>query len=326
MTDLLFSGPFAKEMTEFILTKRATGLKYETEAGIIARFGKYLAENYPTATTLTKEMVTGWCAMSPWETLRNRASRSTVIRQFSIFLVKLGRDAWILPTGIYQKVPKYVPHIYTTDELRRFFAATDACHFTREVPFRHLVMPEFFRLLFACGLRSSEARLLKAEDVDLDTGILTVLNSKNGNDRLVPISASIVGRLRIYVDKIHAASNDCVWFFPGFKEKPMTLGNVYKNFRRFLWKAGISHTGDGPRVHDFRHTFCVYRLREWASTGKDLLAMLPILCTYLGHKSLADTAYYLQWTADVFPEIRLQLESAYAAIVPDLERTPDETN
>lgn len=31
------------------------------------------------------------------------------------------------------------------------------------------------------------------------------------------------------------------------------LGNIYKNFRRFLWKAGISHSGDGPRVHDFRH-------------------------------------------------------------------------
>ena len=31
------------------------------------------------------------------------------------------------------------------------------------------------------------------------------------------------------------------------------LGNIYKNFRRFLWKAGISHSGDGARVHDFRH-------------------------------------------------------------------------
>jgi integrase/recombinase XerD len=35
----------------------------------------------------------------------------------------------------------------------------------------------------------------------------------------------------------------------------MTIGNVYKNFRRFLWRARISHGGRGygPRVHDFRY-------------------------------------------------------------------------
>lgn len=98
----------------------------------------------------------------------------------------------------------------------------------------------------------------------------------------------------------------------------MTLLNVYRNFRRFLWQAGISHTGDGPRVHDFRHTFCVFRLREWARSGKDLTAFLPILETYLGHQDFADTAYYLQWTADVFPDIRIQIQSAFGDIIPTL--------
>ena len=46
------------------------------------------------------------------------------------------------------------------------------------------------------------------------------------------------------------------WFFPGAAAgQPLTLGNVYKNFRRFLWRARISHggPGQGPRVHDLRH-------------------------------------------------------------------------
>jgi integrase/recombinase XerD len=33
----------------------------------------------------------------------------------------------------------------------------------------------------------------------------------------------------------------------------MPLLNVYRNFRRYLDKAGIAHTGHGPRVHDFRY-------------------------------------------------------------------------
>ena len=46
------------------------------------------------------------------------------------------------------------------------------------------------------------------------------------------------------------------WFFPGSQAgQPLTLGNIYKNFRRFLWQARISHggPGHGPRVHDLRH-------------------------------------------------------------------------
>ncbi len=59
----------------------------------------------------------------------------------------------------------------------------------------------------------------------------------------------------------------------------MTLGNIYKNFRRFLWKAGISHTGDSPRVHDFRHAYCIYRLKQWAQQDRDLMVLIPMMRT-----------------------------------------------
>ena len=64
---------------------------------------------------------------------------------------------------------------------------------------------------------------------------------------------SMVSRLRKYAAQVHPFPESVDYFFPGYGNKPMTLGNIYKNFRRFLWKAGISHSGDGPRVHDFRH-------------------------------------------------------------------------
>ena len=42
---------------------------------------------------------------------------------------------------------------------------------------------------------------------------------------------------------------------PRHQRRPLTLVNVYHNFRRFLWQARISHggRGHGPRVHDLRH-------------------------------------------------------------------------
>jgi site-specific recombinase XerD len=99
------------------------------------------------------------------------------------------------------------------------------------------------------------------------------------------------------------------YFFPAPGGKPMTIGNVYKNFRKFLWQAGISHNGrgHGPRVHDFRHTYAVHCLKKWVEQEKDLAAYLPILKTYLGHDSFEETAYYLRLTADVFPGDYLEI-------------------
>lgn len=326
MAEQIFEGPFKKEMYNFISLKRSLGYKYSTEPGILKRFDSYLVLHYPNNVTLTKEVVTHWCAKTMHETSANHCSRASVIRQFLKYLNSIGITAWVLPENYYPKGQQYVPHIYTLKELQDFFMETDKCHYCSIVPYRHLIMPEFFRLLFSCGLRCSEARLLKVKDVDLQNGILTINDSKNHNNRLVPMPKSTTLRLSCYAEQVHSFSKPDDYFFPGYKGKPMTLGNVYKNFRRFLWKAGISHTGDGPRVHDFRHSYCVYRLKEWAIQDKDLLVLIPMMRTYLGHQTFNETAYYLKWTADVFPDIRVKLEKCYKDIIPEVEVIPYEAN
>ena len=69
----------------------------------------------------------------------------------------------------------------------------------------------------------------------------------------------------------------------------------------------------------FRHTYCVYRLRLWAEQERDLMVLIPMLRTYLGHQTFKSTSYYLRLTADVFPDIRLKLERNYKDIIPDME-------
>ena len=319
MNNPIFVGPFKKEMQDFIALKRAIGYKYNTESGILKRFDTFLSKHHPSLMTLTKEAVTQWCAKTTYEATANQTSRSSVIRQFAKYLDSIETDAFILPHNYYPYSKKYVPHIYTEEELRLFFAETEKCCYCSWHPYRHLIMPIFFRLLLACGLRCSEARLLKVQDVDLENGVLSILNAKNQNDRLVPMPESITAKMKQYALQVHSNSIPERYFFPALDDKPMTLGNVYKNFRRFLWGAGISHTGKGPRVQDFRHTYCTYRLRLWAEQERDLMVLIPMLRTYLGHKTFNETAYYLRLTADVFPDIRLKLERNCKDIIPEME-------
>ena len=140
--------------------------------------------------------------------------------------------------------------------------------------------------------------------------------------------SDITESCRIYHNLIHTFSDDKEYFFPSAKQKPMTITNTYHNFRRFLWRAGISHggRGKGPRIHDFRHTFACHCLKKWVEQGKDLTVYFPILKTYMGHDSFKETAYYLRMTADVFPDITIKLEGEFPNIIPILEGDFDETN
>jgi len=167
-------------------------------------------------------------------------------------------------------------------------------------------------------MRLSETRLLKVSDVDLVEGVITVTNAKLNKHRQLPVSPEMLERLKRYSQKVHQLSAQTDWFFPGYNDKPMTIGNVEKNLRKFLWQAGISHGGrsKGPRVHDFRHTFAVHCLRKWVLADRDLQALLPVLQAYLGHVSFGDTAYYLHLTSDLFPNITEQVERVLGDVIP----------
>lgn len=256
MINYLFKGPFAEHIENHISLKKAIGYKYEAEARHLLRFSSFTAEKYPESTMLTKAIVLDWCSKKPYEAQANQCSRASIIRQLAMYMESVGISAYILPKGYYPTEKQYIPYIYTEDELQKFFRETDQCHYVGECPYRHFIMPVFFRMIYACGLRSSEARLLKVEDVDLNTGILTIQHSKKDNSRLVPMSVNLTERCRDFFKKVHILSRESDWFFPGLNGKPMTVTNVYSNFRRFLWKAGISHGGRG-RTKGTRFSPCI---------------------------------------------------------------------
>jgi integrase len=93
---------------------------------------------------------------------------------------------------------------------------------------------------------------------------------------------------------------------------------VYRNYRELLHRSGIGHggRGEGPRLHDLRHTFAVHVLLRWYREGADLQARMPVLATYLGHTSIDGTQDYLQMTAELYPEIVSRSDAAFSDVIP----------
>lgn len=171
-------------------------------------------------------------------------------------------------------------------------------------------------------MRASEAASLKLEDVDLRNGVLTIHEPKNGKDRYVPMSPSVIHATQWFHNSIHPGGlQGDAFFFTGKYNDYINRHRIYHWFRLCIDKAGIDHMGkgQGPREHDLRHSFCVHSLRNLYLAGIDLYCTLPVLSVYVGHKSIAATQYYLRLTADMYPDICSRLEKELGQIIPSGE-------
>jgi integrase len=313
-------------ITALVAEKRAVGYKYHAEQQVLTRFEAFNRSQFPGLETLTEASVQAWIVAARRRGVTPATLQGLVapVRELARWLGRRGVAAYLLPRSALPRPARYVPHIYTDRELAALFTQTDRCHYCCQVPLRHLVMPVLFRTIYACGLRCSEARLLRVGDVDVDAGVLQIRDAKGGKDRQVPVCEALRARLARYHAQTAGQPARREWFFPGSAGRPLTLGNVGHNFHRFLWQARISHggRGHGPRVHDLRHTFAVNNLRRWFARGHDVGALLPVLQTYMGHSSLADTAYYLHLTAESYSDITARVQQVIGDVVPPVTAGP----
>ena len=320
MNKEIYNSIFQEEIHDLIELKRALGFSYESEAGSLRRIDTFLCENNLSEKCITKELCELWCRKRTYETVTNQASRISIMRVFCRYLNDIGIPAYVPSKGITHKRMRYDAHIYTDEELQNFFDAVDKSQSVPDsCPYRADVMPVFFRILYTSGMRVSELRLARIRDFNLEEGYITVHEAKNHKERIIPIHPSLVVKSKELKEKIHSNSSEDEYFFMMKPGQPMTLVNVYRNFRRYLENAGISHTGRGPRVHDFRHTYCVNLLRKWTDEGKDLTSYLPYMRTMLGHEGFEETAYYLKLTAERFPYIKERMKESFPDLIKEAE-------
>jgi len=303
---------------DYIAHKRAGGIKAHKEAQIILRFVK-LAESYDsTLTSVTKELAEIWENLSPNESPPNQRLRIGVVRRFAEYLNARNILSYVYP---YRRsaAHEFKPYIFTNEELARFFTACDNT-LSPHLKTRCEIVSLIFRMLYATGMRLSEATNLTVRDVDLVQGVVRVNDTKFGKERLLPVDDALLARIKRYSNNVLTFMGQDSPFFPNPQKGFYSSGNIYSLFRDRLWAAKISHGGKGagPRIHDLRHTFAVHCLRRAVRNGEDLSVMLKFLSVYMGHCDTSSTQAYLRLTADMYPDIVCKTEEHFN-VLPDLE-------
>lgn len=313
---------FAPYIEEFIGQKRALGNKYNAATEVLNLFDDFCVQQDIQELALSELLYQKWSLKRPSESGSTHVLRLKYTHAFSKFLHNNGINA----PATFHPLPRgsktFVPYIFTKDEINRFLNTVDKENqkANPNSPIRHLVFPVLFRMLYTCGLRLNEALHLKTEDVDLEQGVLLVRNAKGGKDRMVVMSDSMTTICYSYHLEDAMQNFPSEYFFPAPDRGFYDSSTVYDNFRRYLHKSGIPYKGrgNGPRLHDFRHTFAVHVLNSWAEQGKDLYTCLPILSTYLGHSRLTGTQKYLQLVPEAYGLLTDSFESKYRHVFPEV--------
>ena len=302
-----FPATYRDIALEYVDYKHSLGFKYSySEQAEVNRMLSFIYANSKSdpILALQPELVTVYASKRGNEKVRSLHIRQSHLRQFALFLNLRGIPAYVYPKELVKTTEDFVPYIFTKDEINRILREADVIEPNKNkfvnTPY---IYPAVIRMLYGCGLRVSEALALKCEHVDLDNGILVIMNGKNNVSRLVPVSESLRQYLSIYDSKVERAGNP--YFFPALHNERYASLTILNQFRRLEKKAGVSQLSNGkyPRVHDLRHTFSVHALEQMIHKGMDPYCSLPVLSTYLGHKGIESTEKYLRMTKQYFIDI-----------------------
>jgi integrase len=137
--------------------------------------------------------------------------------------------------------------------------------------------------------------------VNLESGILSIRQTKFGKSRFVPVSDSTRAALQEYV-KQRDALRPCgrtSAFLVSERGDRLQGCAARRTFAKLSCTIGLRtaagrRCGRGPRLQDFRHYFATRRLIEWYRAGVDVAREMSKLTTYLGHVEVAHTYWYLE--------------------------------
>ena len=144
-------------------------------------------------------------------------------------------------------------------------------------------------LMYACGLRASEAIGIDVADLDLTDGVLRA-RGKGSKERVVPIGRMAVDAVRRYLERGRlelVKGRPVSRLVVNFRGEPLTRQGLYKIVRRHAASAGLD---DRMSPHTLRHTFATHLL----AGGCDLRSVQEML----GHADIATTQIYTHLSAE----------------------------
>ncbi len=138
-------------------------------------------------------------------------------------------------------------------------------------------------LLYATGIRRSEASSLKISNIDASRGVLRI-SGKGSKERLVPFASYLGDLLNVFLDARRAAfpGSEEPWLFLNKKGERLSPENIYYIVRKHL--SAVT-TVEQRSPHVLRHSFATHL----SNHGADLNAIKELL----GHSNLAATQVYM---------------------------------
>lgn len=182
------------------------------------------------------------------------------------------------------KRPKTLPVVLSREEVIRLFKAVD-----------NLKHRAVLLLIYACGLRVSEAARLKVADVDGQRRQVFVRGGKGMKDRYTIIGEAALEALRDYW-RVYQPRD---WLFPGAEPGDhLSPRSIQAVFGRAREAAGIQKEAT---VHTLRHSFATHLLED----GVDLRYIQELL----GHEDPRTTMIYTHVSARELGRIRSPLDN-----------------
>lgn len=144
-------------------------------------------------------------------------------------------------------------------------------------------------LLYACGLRVSEACELKLSLLRIKDGYI-IVTGKGNKQRLVPIHKEAIKYLELYLEherpNTKPKTNDSDTVFLSNRGGSLTRQSIFMKLKRFAALAGIKKN---ISPHTMRHSFATHLIER----GADLRVVQQLL----GHESITTTEFYTHISA-----------------------------
>lgn len=299
-------------IAQYVAFRKSMGNDFEKEERLFKTFCRVMGDEIE-ATDVTAGRVKAFLdGAGPITSYWHR--KHTTLNGFYRYALSRGQVAVSpLPTVTPKHPERFVPYIYSHDELRRLLDGTAS--YQKQ---RILLEPYTFRaallLLYGAGLRLSEALRLTLEDANLLDAVIVIRETKFYKTRLVPLGTELNRAMSDYARQRKNGGHSQDGGAPFFVTRTGAGAPTYliqRAFRRLCAQNDVGRPGGArvqPRLHDLRHAFAVHRLTTWYREGKNVQRLLPHLSTYLGHTDIASTQLYLTMTPELLEEASIRFE------------------
>jgi site-specific recombinase XerD len=239
-----------------------------------------------------------------------RASLVNVVAALRSYL-KRQHSEGVMGTALHQQIP--TPRLYRLEQLPRSLPWEQVAALLKSIDRSQAEGLRDFTVLYLAahyGLRSSELKRLKLEDVDWRAGTLKVTQTKNKNALVLPLTDEAGDVLCRYLREGRPVCEHRAMFLRHMApEGPLGDKGTWRIMQRRLRLSGLKLQCSG--AHALRHSFAVHMLRQGVS--------MKAIGDTLGHRSLASTSIYLRLAVDDLRAIGLAVPrgGSAAALLPD---------